>query len=135
MSGAEVALEAAMLAAIRADAGVKSVLGDPARVFDAAVARPAFPFMEIVRQQARPIGGVDAPTWEHTFDLAIRTSVGGREQAKEALIAVRGALEDGEIEMSGFRCLLVVVLLADVVRQSPTLWRALIRVRMIVEPT
>lgn len=123
-----------MLDVLRADAGVRAVLGNPARVFDADVERPAYPFLEIARHAMEDIGGADAPACRHELDLAVMTSVGGRDEAKEAAAAVQDVIDGGALSIDGFRCVLCMVSFVDVVRASVHHWRALIRVRAIVEP-
>ncbi len=123
-----------MLDALRADAGVKAVLGDPPRVFDVDVERPAFPFLEIARHAVEDIGGVDAPAGRHELDLSVVTSAGGRDEAKAAASAVKLVVDGGGLALDGYRCVVAVVRFVDVVRASVHQWRALIRVRAIVEP-
>ena len=52
MSGAEEALESAMLAALAADAAVAAALGDPLRLLDGASQLPGYPYLEIARRQS-----------------------------------------------------------------------------------
>lgn len=134
MSGAEGALESAILAALRADAGVKALLGDPVRVSEVDAAAPAYPFLEIGRHVSEPSGGVEAEASEHRVDVVVVSrDIGGR-QAKQALAVVRAALAGAALEMEGWRCVLLVPLFADATRQRVGLWRALLRIKAVVEP-
>lgn len=126
-------LERAVLDALRGDAGVRAVLGNPARVFDTDMERPAFPFLEIARHAMEDISGADAAMGRHELDLAVMTSAGGREEAKEAAAAVKAVIDGAGLSIEGYRCVTCTVSFIDVVRASVHHWRALIRVRAVVE--
>lgn len=128
-------LEAALLAKLAGDAAVKALLGDPPRVFDAAVARPAYPYLEIVRHESQPVDSAGAEADEHTIDFALFANERGRMELKEAVAAVRAALKGEPPEMEGWRCVLLFPLFADMVQTRFGRWRAMLRVRAIIEPT
>lgn len=134
VSGAENALESAMLAAIAADADVRAVLGDPVRVLEVGAPSPAYPYLEIGRHVSQPSGGVEAEASEHRIDLVIVSRDLGGGTAKSGLAAVRAALMEADLEMDGWRCVLLVPLFADAARQRVGLWRALLRLKAVVEP-
>jgi hypothetical protein len=131
--GAEQALEGAILAALAADTAVKAALGDPPRVFEAAEARPAYPYLEIVRHEMTAAGSQGAEANEHRMDLAIASRDGGRAEARAALAAVRGALAPSSFAMDGWRCVLLIPVFADMVRGKFGAYRALIRIKAVVE--
>lgn len=133
MSGAESALERAVLEALAADAEVKALLGDPVRVGELGSPLPAYPYLEIGRHTSEPSGGVDAEASEHRVDLVVVSRDAGGVMAKQALAAVHAALMSAELEMDGWRCVLLVPLFTDATRQRIGLWRALLRVKVVVE--
>jgi hypothetical protein len=133
VSGAESALERAMLEAIAADAEVKALLGDPVRVGELGSPLPAYPYLEIGLHTSEPSGGVDAEASEHRVDLVVVSRDAGGVTAKQALAAVRATLVSAELEMDGWRCVLLVPVFADATRQRIGLWRALLRVKVVVE--
>jgi hypothetical protein len=133
VSSAEAALESAILAAIAADAGVREMLGNPLRFEEAGSPRPAFPYLEFVRHESRLLGGADAETSEHRIDFAVVSRVLGGREAMEAMSAVRAALSDAELAMEGWRCVLLLPVFLDATRTRPGLWRALLRVKAVVE--
>lgn len=133
MSGAEAALEAAILEVLRADEGVAAVLGDPLRVAEIAGARPAFPYLEVGRHGSEPSGGAEVEMSTHRVDLVCVSRDGGGSQAKEAIAAVRMALRQASLEMEGWRCVLLVPVFTDAMRPEPGVWRALLRVKAVVE--
>jgi hypothetical protein len=131
--GAEQALEAALLARLAEDADVKAALGQAPRVFDAAEAKPLLPYLEIARHTWAPAGGAEAEASEHRVDIAILSRVGGRTEVRAALAAARAALASG-LEMAGWRCVLLAPIYADTLAARPGMYRALLRVKAIIEP-
>jgi hypothetical protein len=134
MSGAEQALESAVLVVLATDAGVKAVLGDPPRVLEAAEARPAYPYLEIVRHEVTAAGSQGSEANEHRIDLAIASRDGGRAEARAAMAAVRDALAGADFAMDGWRCVLLFTVFADMVRGKFGAYRALMRIKAVVEP-
>lgn len=133
MSGAESALESAILAALSASNEVKALLGDPVRVGETGSVLPPYPYLEIARHTSEPAGGVDADASEHRIDLVVVSRDLGGSQAKEAVAVVRSALTSTELAMDGWRCVLLLPLFADATRQRVGLWRALLRMKAVVE--
>jgi hypothetical protein len=134
VSGAEQALESAILGVLATDAGVKAVLGDPLRVADSSLARPAYPCLEVVRHETTAAGSQGAEASEHRVDLAILSRDGGRAEARAALAAVRDALAGAAFPMDGWRCVLLFVVHADVTPGKFGACRALMRIKAVVEP-
>lgn len=128
------AVERAVLDALRADVGVKAVLGSAPRVFDGEAEKPAYPYLELTRHSVEDASGASAPMWRHMIDLAVTTSVGGRDEAKAAADAVRSVIDAGGLAPDGFRCVLANVSFVDVMRASTHIWRAIVRIRLIIEP-
>lgn len=122
-----------MLAALAGDAGVKALLGERLRVGELGLPLPGYPYLEFARHTSEPCGGVDAEASEHRVDLVVVSRDAGGAQAKEALAAVRAALMASELEMEAWRCVLLVPLFSDATRQKIGLWRALLRVKAVVE--
>jgi len=133
VSGAESALESAMLAVLAANEEVKALLGDPVRVAEIGAPLPAYPYLEIARHLSESAGGVDAEASEHRVDIVIASRDLGGAQAKEALATVRSALVTAELVMDGWRCVLLLPAFADATRQRVGLWRALLRMKAVVE--
>ena len=133
VSGAEAALEAAILDALRSDASVASVLGDPLRVAEIGGARPAFPYLEIGRHTSELSGGANVAMSTHRVDLVCVSRDDGGVQAKTAVAAVRSALGVAGLAMAGWRCVLLVPVFTDTMRPAPGVWRALLRLKAVVE--
>lgn len=133
MSTIEVLLEQAVVDLLAADAGVRAALGDPVRVKMGDGERPPYPFVEIVAHQSRPADATGFAGSEHIIDIAV-SSFNDRGQGGFAgLGAIRAALSDSELAMNGWRSVLVIPVFADVLRGAPGLWRAILRLRIVVE--
>jgi hypothetical protein len=133
VSGVEEALETAILATIAGDAAVVAVLGDPLRIADLASPQPAYPFLEFVRRTAEPFNSAGCEAYIVTIDLAVVSREEGGRIARAAMSDVRNALREAEITMEGWHCVVLTPVFADTVRQAIGRWRALLRVRGIVE--
>lgn len=129
---AEEALEAAILAVLAEDAGVTELLGDPLRVLDAEY-RPPFPYLEVVRHQSSDLGGAGSESSEHRVDLAVVSRDAGGRRVKEAMATVRAALTGAELEMPGWRCVLLAPVFSDTARSSIETWRAVMRLKVVIE--
>lgn len=130
---AEGALEAAILAALDEDAAVTELLGSPVRLLDAEH-RPPFPYLEVARHQSSDLGGAGVVSSEHRVDLAVVSRDAGGRRVREAMAAVRAALTGAELEMPGWRCVLLVPVFSDTARSGAEIWRAVLRLKVVVEP-
>ncbi|HEX5006312.1 MAG TPA: DUF3168 domain-containing protein [Hyphomonadaceae bacterium] len=129
---AEEALETAILAVLAEDAEVAGLLGDPLRLLGAGP-KPAFPYLEVVRHQSVDASAADVDASEHRIDLAVTSRDGGGARVKAAIAAVRAALANAELAMTGWRCVLLVPVFSDAARSDIEIWRGLLRLRALVE--
>lgn len=131
---AEAALQRAFLAALRADADVQAVLGDPARIFDDESPAPVFPYARLERHEVAERSATGAAGQAHTLSFGIRCRDGGRAAAKDAVGALRAAAEAADLALAGQRVVLIQPVYSDVVR-TPDLreFRGLLRIRIITE--
>lgn len=135
MSGAEAALEVAILSLLAADAGVRAALGDPLRVSEAGEGRPAYPYLEVAQHVSEPRDAADAEASEHRVDIYMLSRAGGRQAAKDAVAAARAALRNGALAMEGWRCILLAPAFTDLMwLRAGNVFRAHLRVRAIIEP-
>lgn len=132
---AEVALETALVAALAADEGVQAVLGDPARVSRRGGELPAYPYLEVTRHSSEPSGAAGVEGTDHRVDLAIVSRNDGGIGGLDAMAAVRQALVTLELAMTGWRCILLAPVFMDQLRQGGGVYRAILRVRALVEET
>lgn len=133
MSGAETMVETALRQRLTSDAGVQGVAGLPVRLAGAGEGRPAYPFLELSRHEARRADSQDAPASEHLVDLAVVSRNDAGAGARAGAAAVRAALDGGLTPASG-RCVLVAPLFVTVSPGASGTWRALVRIRIVFEP-
>lgn len=133
VSGAEAALEGAIVEALEADAGVAALLGDPLRLIGKGDPYPAFPYIEIARHVSEPAGASGVEASEHRVDLVVVSRDDGGDAGKAAVAAMRSALSAASFPMEGWRCVLVLPVFSDVLNAGRGRWRAVLRVKAIVE--
>lgn len=129
----EGALQKALIGHLRADTAVRALLGDPARVWDAAPADAVWPWLAIGRSESRPVAA-DGCGVEHTLSLRCASRFAGTEEAKAVLAAVRAALHDVTLEADGVRTVSIRATYADVFRSldQKRVW-GVVRVRAVTE--
>lgn len=132
---AEAAFSAAVLAALKADAGVRAALGDPARVHDRAPRGAAFPYASLGRSESEPLdaGGLDLI--DHRLTLHVWGRREDRDAVKHALSAARAALHQADLTLvAPYGCALCRVVYADLFTgpDGATL-HGVLRVRGLIE--
>ena len=130
----DLALQKALLNHLRADASVKALLGDPARVHDEPPEAPAFPYVALGRAETRPWGGLDGEGIEHLLTLTCVSRFDGAEEVKAVIAALRVALHGAAPALDGHRLVNLRVTYADVFRAPG--WRPLygvLRIRAVTE--
>lgn len=133
MTGHENALQKAVIAHLRADAALKALLGDPARIWDEPPRGALFPHLLVGRSESRPVPA-DGCGVEHTLSLRCASRFGGTEEAKAILAAVRAALHEAALEADGVRTVTIRATYADVFRSADLkrTW-GVVRVRAVTE--
>ena len=131
MRSAEEALESAISAALNGDAEVLALLGDLMRLMEKTGSRPDCPYLEIATHFSEPSGAMGVEASEHRVVVVIRMD-GGTDGVR-AIAAIRDALRAAELEMEGWRCVLLVPAFADTLSRGRGIWRAILRMRAVVE--
>jgi hypothetical protein len=131
----DLALQAALLTHLRADAALQALLGDPARVFDEPPEARVYPFVALGRCETRPWGGLDGEGIEHLLTLTCVSRFDGAEEAKAVVAAIRVALHGVDLSLDGHRLVNLRITYADVFR-SPHFrpLHGVVRVRAVTEP-
>ena len=129
----ELALQKALIAHLGEDSGVRALLGEPARIWDAPPTAPVTPYLLIGRSESRPVeadgGGV-----EHARTLTVVSRFHGTEEAKAVLAALRLRLDDAALEADGVRTVSLRLTFADVYPAPDRLRTfAVLRVRAVTE--
>lgn len=131
---AESRVQKAVMTALRTDADVRRVFGTPPRVYDDETRGPAYPYVTLERHETRPAGSAGVAGMEHTLTFAVASRFGGRAYAKEAMGALRAALERAEIAPEGQKVVLAYPTYGDVFRtQDRQAFRSILRLRIISE--
>lgn len=115
---ADRAMAAAIHAAASAHAGVKEVLGDPARLYDLPPPDPVFPYATLGRVETRPVDASGGEAIEHALTLHVWSRYGGRAEAVDAVAALRAALHDAPIDVAGRRLVFLFAQFTDVFRSG-----------------
>lgn len=133
MSG-EVAVQAALMAALRGDASVQAIFGENARIYDDETEAPAFPYARLERHECRPAGASGGEASEHVITLAVLSRYGGLREAKAGLATLRSAFERADWSGAGRHIVLAYTTYSDVMRQfDRRAFRGVIRFRIISE--
>lgn len=133
MSDHENALQKALIAHLRADAPLRALLGDPARIWDAAPRGAGYPHLLIGRCESRPVEA-DGCGVEHVLTLRCASRFEGTEEAKAICAAVRAAVHEAPLVADGVRAVSIRTTFADVFRSSDhrRVW-GVVRVRAVTE--
>jgi hypothetical protein len=133
-SDSEVRVQRAVMSALRNDADVRRIFGDPPRVYDDETQGPAYPYATLERHEAVPADSAGVLAAEHTLTFSVSSRFGGRAHAKEALGALRAAIQRAEILVEGQRVVLALPTYGDVFRTADRqMFRGILRLRIISE--
>lgn len=102
MNGHENALQAALIAALKADTVVQALLGDPARIWDRPPEAPAWPWLRLGEGESRPLNA-DGGGVEHRIELTCLSRFEGAEEARAVCAAVVACLDGATLEADGVR--------------------------------
>lgn len=133
---ADRALAAAIHAAASAHAGVRATLGNPARIYDLPPRDPVFPYATLGRIESRPADASSGAAIEHGLTLHVWSRYGGRAEALDAIAALRAALHDAPISVTGWRLVFLFVQFTDVFRSGDgETTHGVVRLRALTEAT
>lgn len=129
----ELALQKALVAHLGGDVGLRALLGDPPRIWDAPPDRPTCPYLVIGRSESRPVGASGCGV-EHGLTLTVVSRFRGTEEAKAVLAGLRLALTDTALAADGVRTISLRPGFADVYPAPDRLRTfAVLRVRAVTE--
>lgn len=120
---AEAAFQSALVTALKTDARLYTVFGDPTRVVDEGGRGALFPYIRLGQSSSEPLvqGGSEAgeDLVEHRLSLEVWTRWGGLEGSKEAVGLVRTCLQGLRLTLSpSGQSAEVMVLYTDSFRQA-----------------
>ncbi|GGD09154.1 DUF3168 domain-containing protein [Aquisalinus flavus] len=127
-------LQQAVYVRLTADAGVKALLGDPARVHDGVPEETIFPYLTLGAARTRDWPGVDGGQ-EHDLRLTAWSRHGGRGEVKQVIAAVHAALHDASMSVSGFHLVSIRYVFGDTWRLADNeTWQGVMRFRAVTHP-
>lgn len=131
MSGA---LQAAVIAALKADDGVRAIFGTPPRIYDDETAAPARPYARLERHEVTDRSAALVNGADHRLSIGILSDHGGLADAKEALSALKRVIEAERVDVPGHVVVLQQVTYADTMRRADRrAFRGVLRIRIILE--
>ena len=131
---AEARVQEALLSILKVDAGVSAIFGG--RIYDDESEAPAYPFVRLERHECRPAGASLGEATEHVLTLAVSSRDGGLTEARQALAALRRAVDAAPWALPEGRIALVHTIYSDAMRQADRrAFRGVIRFRIISEET
>lgn len=128
-------LQAAIFAALSADANVQTALGNPARLYDSVPRKPVFPYATL--------GGATETNWdtktekgrEHRFTLAVWSRASGHKEAKDIAAVLIDALDSASLTLTGETLVNLRFEDATHTRESDGItFRTTLRYRAVTEP-
>jgi len=131
---ADKALLAGLCDALVADAGVQTLLGDPARVYDDPPPDVMFPYVTIGRIESQARDASAATALEHGVTLHVWSRYGGRAEALDVIAAMRAVLHNAPLEIEDRKLVLLFAAFADVFRSGDgRTTHGVLRLRAITE--
>ena len=124
----------ALLEVLREDAGLQSLLGTPARVFDDETGTALFPYVVLERCERQDASVTSFVGGDHRLQFATLSREGGHRAAKELLAGLRVALQSAELSLTRQRVVLIHPTYSDVMRApNRQVFRGVMRVRIVTE--
>lgn len=129
---AERALVAAIRAAALNDAGAQALLSD--RIYDDPPPDVVFPYLTLGRVESRPADTAAGEAIEHAVTLHAWSRHGGRAEVLDVIAALRGALHNAALDVTGHKLVLLLATFADVFRSGDgRTTHGVLRLRAITE--
>jgi hypothetical protein len=128
-------LQAAIFAALSADANVQAALGNPPRLYDSVPRKPVFPYATLGNETQSNWDTKTEQGSEHRFTLTVWSRNAGHKEAKEIAATLIDALDTGAITLTG--ATLTNLRFEDATHARETdgiTYRATLRYRAVTEP-
>ena len=133
MPSASFALQKAMHAALTTNPALLALLGGP-RVYDHVPRGAAFPYVTFAQSTERDWSTGSEPGHEHLVTLHVWSRAAGGKEAQEIIGAVRAALHDQPLALTGHRLVNLRQEFAEVRRDADgETTQALVRLRAVTE--
>jgi hypothetical protein len=134
MASAAWALQQAIFATLTGDAGLVALLGAE-RVWDDVPTRVDFPYVTFAQTSERDWSTGSEDGLEHVVTLHVWSRGGGRKEALQIMGAVRAALHDAALELTGYRLVSLRHESSDARRDTDgETIHGIVRLRALTEP-
>lgn len=134
MTTSAFALQKAIHSKLAGDAGVLALLGGP-RIYDDVPRGATPPYVTFGLSTERDWSAGEEPGDEHILTLHVWSGLAGRHQAQEIIGAMRSALHDQSLTLSGHRLINLRHEFSDARREPEGEgYRGLVRLRAVTEP-
>lgn len=135
MSSGEVELQKAVYAALTNAAGIKALVGNPARVYDAAPADAPMPFIIIGQDELREWGAASVAGYEGSIQIeCFANKDRGRLQVKKINDAVKTVLHNSNLSVSNHNLVTCSYIESSTELGDDELtWRGIIKFNIILE--
>ena len=134
MSDAIFALQKAVYGRLAADAALKSLIGDPARIYDDAPRDAALPYIVIGEARISDWSGVEGG-FEHDIRIHIFSRYAGRREIKEIVTALYDALHEAPLIIAGHDLVNLRFVFSDILRrQDSDIYHGVTRFRAVTQP-
>ena len=135
MSSASWALQQAIFSALANDAALKTLAGDPPRIYDAPPRAAAFPYIVIAQDDVAAWNTASDTGREHALVLHVWSRAGGRKECKQIAEAVCDCLDDAALTLSGHALVALCFQKATFGRETDgKTFRAKLDFRAVTEP-
>jgi hypothetical protein len=132
---ASFALQQALFAALSSDGAVKSLIGDPPRLYDLVPREAAFPYAVIGEDAESHWNTATEDGSAHIVAVDAWSRGGGFKESKLIADAIRSVLDDASLSPSGQVLVGIRYQGADYARQTDgETYRATLRFRAVMEP-
>lgn len=127
-------LQTALYTALTSDTNLQSLIGLPARVYDAVPSDTVFPFIQIGAGQVFPYGGIEGG-FQHIIRITAFSRWGGRQECKAIAEAVRSLLQNAALTLEGHTLVQSRLVFEDHLRhREPETFQGAMRYRMVTIP-
>ena len=134
MTDASLSLQRAIYAHLLADAGVKALIGDPARVYDDPPVGAVFPYLTLGEAKTRTLAGVEGGV-EHDIRLYAFSKYAGRLEIKQIMGAAYDALHDAALALQDHQLISLRFVFGDAFRRiDGETYQAVSRFRAVTQP-
>ncbi len=136
LTGAERALQDAVLAALKEHSQIQDVFGSKPRILgDLGGAKPAYPYLVIGQHEVRPANASGVSIQDHVIDLQVMTRWGGRAGARDAVSLVQSILDDAALVLQGHNLVWCYVAFSDslMLRDQQT-FKSVVRIKARTTP-